>query len=76
MTSNKKSIIRDINIEIVIDSEEHISQIKKYEKPEFNIDENIEYFKDLINSPPSSFTEIAKLIDVCIKFSLDKTKDK
>ena len=32
----------------------------------------IEYFKDLINSPPPSFTEIAKLIDVCIKFSLDK----
>ena len=30
----------------------------------------IEYFKDLINSPPPSFTEIAKLIDVCIKFSL------
>ena len=32
----------------------------------------IEYFKDLINSPPPSFTEIAKLIDVCIKFSSDK----
>ena len=32
----------------------------------------IEYFKDLINSPPPSFTKIAKLIDVCIKFSLDK----
>lgn len=32
----------------------------------------IGYFKDLINSPPPSFTEIAKLIDVCIKFSLDK----
>ena len=29
----------------------------------------IEYFKNLINSPPSSFTEIAKLIDICIKFS-------
>ena len=29
----------------------------------------IEYFKDLINSPASSFTEIAKLIDICIKFS-------
>ena len=33
-------------------------------------DKYIEYFKDLINSPPLSFTEIAKLIDVCIKFSL------
>ena len=33
----------------------------------------IEYFKDLIKSPPSSFTKIAKLIDVCIKFSLNKS---
>ena len=33
----------------------------------------IEYFKDLINSPPSSFTKIAKLIDVCIKFSLNNS---
>jgi hypothetical protein len=33
-------------------------------------DKYIKYFKDLINSPPPSFTEIAKLIDVCIKFSL------
>ena len=29
----------------------------------------IKYFEDLIDSPPSSFIEIAKLIDVCIKFS-------
>jgi len=36
----------------------------------------IEYFKDLINSPPSSFTEIAKLIDVCIKFSSDNSLDR
>ena len=173
MTSNKKSIIRDINMEIVIDGDKPISQIKKYEIPEFNINENmfipsniknwskivlaicdmlngddlsyenkiiirgkealfeyfeelynigmsdmqnhdfilqiptilneykdiidelsgcsyneliyhiqlglyhkyIEYFKDLINSPPSSFTEIAKLIDVCIKFSADNSLD-
>ena len=33
----------------------------------------IEYIKDLINSPPPSFTEIAKLIDVCIKFSSDNS---
>ena len=33
----------------------------------------IEYFKDLINSPPPSFTEIAKLIEVCIKFSSDNS---
>jgi hypothetical protein len=33
-------------------------------------DKYIGYFKDLINSPPPSFTEIAKLIDVCINFSL------
>ena len=33
----------------------------------------IEYCKDLINSPPPSFTEIAKLIDVCIKFSSDNS---
>jgi hypothetical protein len=33
----------------------------------------IEYFKNLINSPPSSFTKIAKLIDVCIKFSLNNS---
>ena len=171
MTSNKKSIIRDINMEIVINGDEPISQTKKYEIPEFNIDENmfipsniknwskivldtcdilegddlayenkiiirgqealfeyfeelcelgisniqnhdyilqiptilyeykdiidrlsgssydvlfyhvqkclydkyIKYFKDLIKSnlPPPNFTEIAKLIDVCIKFSLD-----
>ena len=38
-------------------------------------DKYIEYFKDLINSPPPSFTEIAKLIDVCIKFSSDNSLD-
>ena len=27
----------------------------------------------MINSPPPSFTEIAKLIDVCIKFSSDNS---
>ena len=173
MTHNNKSIIHDINMEIVINSGEPISQTKK---PEFNIDENIdenmfkpsniknwskivldtcdllsgddlaycenkiitrgrealfeyfeefyklglsdmqnhdfilqiptilyeykeiidrisgssydelinevqlglyhkyiEYFKDLINSPPPSFTEIAKLIEVCIKFSSDNS---
>ena len=173
MTHNKKSIIHDKNMEIVINSDEPISQTKK---PEFNIDENIdenmfkpsniknwskivldtcdilsgddlaycenkiitrgrealfeyfeefnklglsdmqnhdfilqiptilyeykeiidrisgcsydevinqvqlmlyhkyiEYFKDLINSPPPSFTEIAKLIEVCIKFSSDNS---
>ena len=171
MTHNKKSIIHDINMENVINSDEPISQTKK---PEFNIDENmfkpsniknwskivldtcdilsgddlaycenkiiirgkealfeyfeelykfgmsnmqnhdfilqiptilyeykeiiekisnfsyneimpntqfslyfkyIEYFKDLINSPPPSFTEIAKLIDVCIEFSSDNSFD-
>ena len=173
MTHNNKSIIHDKNMEIVINSDEPISQTKK---PEFNIDENIdenmfkpsniknwskivldtcdilsgddlaycenkiitrgrealfeyfeefyklglsdmqnhdfilqiptilyeykeiidrisgssydelinevqlglyhkyiEYFKDLINSPPPSFTEIAKLIEVCIKFSSDNS---
>ena len=36
-------------------------------------DKYIKYFKDLIKSnlPPPNFTEIAKLIDVCIKFSID-----
>ena len=29
----------------------------------------------MINSPPPSFTEIAKLIDVCIKFSSDNSLD-
>ena len=170
MTHNKKSIIHDINMENVINSDEPISQTKK---PEFNIDENmftpsniknwskivldtcdilsgdelayenkiiirgkealfeyfeelyklgmsnmqnhdyilqiptilyeykdiidrisgcsydellnhvqlglyhkyIEYFKDLINSPPPNFTEIAKLIDVCLKFSSDNSLD-
>ena len=38
-------------------------------------DKYIEYFKDLIYSPPPSFTEIAKLIDVCIKFSSDNSID-
>ena len=38
-------------------------------------DKYIKYFKDLINSPPPSFTEIAKLIDVCIKFSSDNSLD-
>ena len=38
-------------------------------------DKYIEYFKDLIYSPPLSFTEIAKLIDVCIKFSSDNSLD-
>jgi len=33
----------------------------------------IEYFKDLINSPPPSFTKIAKLINVCIQFSSDNS---
>ena len=61
MTHNKKSIIHDINMEIVINSDEY----HKY----------IEYFKDLINSPPPSFTEIAKLIDLCIKFSSDNSLD-
>ena len=175
MTHNKKSIIHDINMENVINSDEPISHTKKYENPEFNIDKNIyenmftpsniknwskivldtcdilsgdelayenkiiirgkealfeyfeelyklgmsnmqnhdfilqiptilyeykdiidrisgssydevinevqlrlyhkyiEYFKDLINSPPPSFTEIAKLIEVCIKFSSDNS---
>ena len=41
MTSNKKSIIRYINMEIVINGDEPISQTKKYEIPEFNIDENM-----------------------------------
>jgi hypothetical protein len=174
MTYNKKTIIHDINMEININSNEPILQIKKYGKPEFNIDEidenmftpsniknwskivldtcdilegddlayenkiiirgkdalfeyfeelcelgisniqnhdyilqiptilyeykdiidrlsgssydelfyhvqkdlydkYIKYFKDLIKSnlPPPNFTEIAKLIDVCIKFSID-----
>jgi hypothetical protein len=44
MTHNKKSIIHDTNMEIVINSDEY----HKY----------IEYFKDLINSPPPSFIEI------------------
>ena len=38
-------------------------------------DKYIEYFKDLIYSPPPSFIEIAKLIDVCIKFSSDNSLD-
>lgn len=38
-------------------------------------DKYIGYFKDLMNSPPPSFTEIAKLIDVCIKFSSDNFLD-
>jgi hypothetical protein len=38
-------------------------------------DKYIEYFKDLIYSPPPSFTEIAKLINVCIKFSSDNSLD-
>ena len=39
----------------------------------YKIIKYIKYFKDLIKSnlPPPNFTEIAKLIDVCIKFSLD-----
>ena len=61
MTHNNKSIIHDINMENVINSDEY----HKY----------IEYFKDLIISPPPSFTEIAKLIEVCIKFSSDNYFD-
>ena len=39
MTHNNKLIIHDKNMEIVINSDEPISQTKK---PEFNIDENID----------------------------------
>ena len=41
MMPNKKLIIYDINMEIVINGAEPISQTKKYEKSEFNIDENM-----------------------------------
>ncbi len=39
MMTNKKLIIH--NMEIVIDGDKPISQTKKYENPEFNIDENM-----------------------------------
>jgi hypothetical protein len=41
MMPNKKLIIHNINMEIVINGDEPISQTKKYEKSEFNIDENM-----------------------------------
>ena len=55
MTHNNKSIIHDINMEIVINSDEPISQTKK---PEFNIDENM--FK------PSNIKNWSKIVlDTC-----------
>jgi hypothetical protein len=58
MTYNKKTIIHDINMEININSNEPILQIKKYGKPEFNIDEISEKIGSEISEDKNSVKEL------------------